>query len=145
MDNPTHHLDIKPSLIASLEQSPATLQTMMYLTPPVIFLVCVYLSQVMPHPTLHQLQPQEEYRITRGRSALGAPNTVEEERKRRHILSLLSDVLATTWAMESLRGPQGSQGLGTLGGLKITNDNCYQEACEGRACQCCNCYDCWAC
>ena len=108
---------------------------------PVLFLVCVYLSHVMPHPTL----PQAEYRITRGRSALAGPNTVEEERSRRHILSLLSEVLATSWALESARPPLGQQGLGTLGGVKITKDNCYQEACEGGSCQCCNCYDCWAC
>merc|ERR1712130_85450 len=112
----------------------------------IILLVCVSLTQGLPYPSLNHNIAPKEYRITRGRSGLGGANVFEEERKRRHILSLVSDVLAATWALESARPYQGHQGLrGALGGVRVTNDRCYQEACEGGSCQCCNCYDCWAC
>ena len=72
-------------------------------------------------------------------------NTLKEERNGRDILGLISDILSASWALESAQYNQVRPSLlGSLGTRK-TNDACYEEACEGRVCQCCNCVDCWAC
>merc|ERR1712129_66060 len=122
-------------------------------------LACLALCQGM---SVLRTGPSEDYRVTRGRSghALGLgghpldQDTVTEERRRRHLLSLVSDVLAASWALESARpylsqgghgGGQGQPGFLSSLGVRNTGDGCYQEACEGRSCQCCNCITCWAC
>ena len=124
-----------------------------------LLLLCLSLCQGM---SLLEGAPSEEYRITRGRSGHGLgqeEQSLSEERRRRHLLSLVSDVLAASWALESATARpsyhQGRPGHGVRPsyhhqgspghGVKNTNDGCYQEACEGRVCQCCNCQDCWTC
>ena len=133
--------------------------------PTLLLFACLALCQGM---SVLKTGPSEDYRVTRGRSghALGlgghplGQDTVTEERKRRHLLSLVSDVLAASWALESARpylsqgghgghggygGEQGQAGFLSSLGVRNTADGCYQEACEGGSCQCCNCITCWAC
>ena len=112
-----------------------------------LLLLCLSLCQGM---SLLEGAPSEEYRITRGRSGHGLgqeEHSLSEERRRRHLLSLVSDVLAASWALESARPNyhRGRPSLINSLGVRNTNDGCYQEACEGRKCQCCNCQDCWTC
>ena len=108
----------------------------------------------------------EEFRISRGRSGAVWPqerfrnnaydvlgqNIPTEERSDRQLLNLLSDLLSASWALESAqaqRRPQYNSRPSLFASQatpqRNTNDGCYEEACEGNSCQCCNCITCWAC